>query len=346
FGRLETYMLLLALVCTVSTFTVGGGSPFLYYLFDFIYNPFLICLFVRSMPQITEKLWTISIGFLPIGAYLTINGIFEHFGPRALVWPKYILDPNIGVQFERVRGSFASAEALGGALIITFLFYTLYTTWKRRPYWAYPILFLIPGVIYLTNQRSAWVGFALCLGLLAIAKTKMRRVARIFIAASLALFLSGVATHLSFWEPQTLFSKRQETIDYRRVNNLTTLAMGMTNPIFGIGFGNFYARWPNYFGQFKEMGVQDLTDGNHNTFLGLFSEVGLAGFLPYLMILYYMLRVGIRVHAHADGFERDFALVFLFVFCNYLLGANFSDYRSGPFHTMVLFFTFGAVAAM
>ena len=348
FGKLECYMIFFAFICTVSAFMVGGGSRVLYYLFDFIYSPFVIFLLIRGIPHVADKLESISIGFLPLGAYLAINGVFEHFGPHALVWPKYILDPQIGVQFERVRGSFASSEALGGALIVTFLFYALYITWVKgkQLYWAYLILVITPGVIYTTNQRSAWVGFALCLGFLAIAKTKMRRVARTFVAVALLFFLSGVATHFSFWEKQTLFSKRQETVAYRQVNYLTTLAMGTANPIFGIGFGNFMIAWSTYFRPIEGADVADLTDGNHNTFLGLFAEVGLVGLIPYLMIFYHMFRVGVRVYANAQGFARDFSLVFLLLMATYLFGANFSDYRSGPFHNTALFLIFGAVAAM
>jgi O-antigen ligase len=348
FGRLECYMFLFAFVCTVSTFTVGGGRRVWFYLFDFIYNPLVTFLLIKSIPHIADNLKSICTGFLPIGAYLAINGIFEHFGPYALVWPKYILDPHIGIQFERVRGSFASSEALGGALTVTFLFYALYITWvgRRKRSWAYAILVITPVVIYTTNQRSAWVGFSLCLGLLALAKTKMRPLARTLVAVGVLVFLSGVAIHLSFWQSQTLFSTRQGTIDYRRVNNLTTLAMGMANPVFGVGFGNFPIEWPKYFRPIEGANVPDLTDGNHNTFLGLFAEVGLVGLIPYLMIFSFMFRVGIRVFTHGAGFARDFSLVFLLLTVNYLFGANFSDYRSGPFQNTVLFVIFGSVAAM
>src|SRR5438132_558343 len=201
-GKVEWYMLVFAFICTISAFMVGGGTRVLYYLFDFIYNPFVIFVLIKSMPHSTQKLRSISSGFLPLGAYLAINGVFEHFGPHALVWPKYILDPHIGIQFERVRGSFASSEALGGALIVTFLFYALYITLikGKKLYWTYLILLMTPGVVYMTNQRSAWGGFALCLGLLAVAKTKMRRVPRIVGAVGLLVFLSGAATHLSLCE--------------------------------------------------------------------------------------------------------------------------------------------------
>ena len=349
-GKVGCYMLLFTLICTVSSFVLGAGSHVLYYLFDFIYNPFTIFVLAKSIPHSHKKLESLSFAFLAVGAYLAINGAFEHFGPHTLVWPKYILDPHVGIQFERTRGSFASSEALGMALIMSFLFYAFYSTRVKgkKLYWAYLMMLVTAGVIYTANQRSAWVSFGLCLAILAIAKTEMKQVARVFIGFVLLGFFLGVGTHLSFWETRTLFSQRQETVSYRQANDLATLAMGMANPIFGIGFGNFKSAWPKYFRPIEgsEIEIRDLTDGNHNTFLGLFAEIGLVGFVPYLMIFCHMFRVGLRVYGREEGLAREFSLVFLLVMISYLVGANFSDYRSGRFHNTVLFLLFGAVAGI
>ena len=344
-GKVGGYMLLFTLISTVSNAVTGRGADVYHHLFDFNYNPFIIFILAKSIPHSHKKLESLSLAFLAVGAYLAINGIFERFGPHALVWPQYILDPTVGIQFERTRGSFASSEALGGALVVTFLFYALYTTRVKggKLYWAYLMTTVTAVIIYATNQRSAWVGFALCLGLLTIAKTKMRRLARIFVAVGLLVFISGVATHLSIWEKQTLFSKRQQTVKERWVDNLTTWNMGMAHPIFGVGFGNFKLLWPKYFEEIDPE-VRDLTDGNHNTFLGLFAEVGLVGLIPYLLILYHMFRVGLRVYGTGEGFEREFALLFLLAAITYVIGANFSDYRHGQFANTTLFLLFGTVA--
>src|SRR5262249_6045729 len=242
-------MLVFGAICTISALTIGAGPLLLYYVFDFIYNPLAMFILVRSIPPGTVTLESLSFGFLPLGAYLAINGVFEHFGPHALVWPKYIFDSQIGVQFERTRGSFASAEALGSALIVTFLFYGLCLA-RVRPttrFMSYLILLVTPAVIYTTNQRSAWLAFGLCLGVLAVARSEMRRVARIILVLAVLGFLSGAASHFSFWADSTLFSQRQQTVDYRFVNYATAWAMGTANPMFGVGFGNFRNVWPQYF---------------------------------------------------------------------------------------------------
>ena len=346
-GKVGWYMLLFALICTVSSYTMGAGPDVLYRLFDFNYNPVVIFLLAKSIPHSRKKLEFFSYAFLAVGAYLAINGVFERWGPHALVWPKYILDPSVGIQFYRTRGSFASSEALGQALTLCFLFYAVYASRVKgiKLYWAYLIILVTSAVIYATNQRSAWVSFGLCLVLLAITKTEMKRVARSLVAVALLAFLGGVGTHFSFWNT-TLFSRRQNTVDYRKVNNLINLEMAKANPIFGVGFGNFRSAWPKYFRSIPGSEIRDLDDGNHNTFTGLFAEVGLVGLLPYLMIFYYMFRVGLRVYSKGEGFEREFSLVFLLVVIIYIFGGNFSDYRSGQFFNTTLFLLFGTVAGI
>jgi len=341
-GKGGGYILLLALIGTVSALAVGRGAADYYRLFDFHYTPFVVFVLAGSIPHSLKKLEFLSLTFLALGAYLAINGMFERFGPHALVWPQYILDPKVGIQFERTRGSFASSEMLGAALVVTFLFYLLYSTRAEGAtrYWAYMMTPVTMVIIYATNQRAAWVGLALCSGLLALVKTHMRRVARGLVTVGLLVFLSGLASHLSIWEG-TL-----QTVRERLVNNLTTLDMGMANPIFGVGYGNFKTEWPKYFHHGVYEDVIDLTDGNHNTFLGLFAEAGLVGLIPYVLILYQMFRVGLRVYRQGEGFEREFALVFLLAALSYVIGANFSDYRNAQFCNTTIFLLFGAVASI
>jgi O-antigen ligase len=375
-GKAGYYILLFALISTVSCFVMGAGSRVLYYLFDFHYTPFVMFILAKSIPHSHQKLESLSFAFLAVGAYLVINGIFEYFGPHALLWPKYILDPSVGVkgQFGRTRGSFASSEALGWALTVTFLFYALYITRAKEQqahwaylqtrsiqqddsrmyrsvkpiYWAYLMILVTPGVIYTTNQRSTWTSFGASLVLLAIAKTEMKRMAKIFIGFLLLGFLSGVGAHFSFWKDATLFTRRQDSVNFRLVNNQTTLAMGMENPIFGVGYGSYSHSelWRKYFRPIAGIDIRDIRGGNHNTFLGLFAEVGLVGLIPYLMIFYYMFQVGLRVYRKGEGFEREFALVFLVVVIIYIICANFGDYRSGGFYNTALYLLFGTVAGI
>ena len=345
-GKGGAFTLVLALIATVSVFAVGRGAADYYRLFDFHYNPLIVFLVAKSISHSHKKLEFLSLTFLGLGAYFAINGIFERYGPHSLVWPGYILDPGVGIQFGRTRGSFAGSEALGAALVVTFLFYCLAATRSTglRRYASQVMVIVTVVIIYSANQRAAWLGLALCLGGLAVSRTNMRWGARALVAAGLLVVISGAATHLSLWE-RSLFEKRQQTVRERWVNNLTTLDMGLANPIFGVGYGNFKTEWPKYYHQIYD-DVVDLTDGNHNTFLGLFAEVGLVGLVPFLLILYQMFRTGFRVYRRSEGLEREFALIFLLAAASYVVGANFSDYRNAQFCNTAIFLLFGTVACV
>src|SRR5262249_9647288 len=54
--KVECYMLLFAVVCTMSAFVMGAGSWVLYYLFDFNYNPFIVFILTKSIPHDRRKL--------------------------------------------------------------------------------------------------------------------------------------------------------------------------------------------------------------------------------------------------------------------------------------------------
>jgi O-antigen ligase len=349
-GKVGWYTLLFALICTLSYLWVGK-SPFshvLNYLFDFIYIPFIVFVIVKDIPHHRKKIEIVSFTFLVLGSYLVINGLFERFGPHALVWPKYILDPTLGIQFGRTRGSFASSECLGVALIMTFLFYVmaLPRVEGKQRIWTWLMIGVTPIVIYTTNQRSVWMGFGVCLIILAILKSHMRRVALGLVCVVMVGFLSGAGSRFSFWENTTLFGRRQNTIDYRKVNMMVNMEMIKANPIYGVGFGNWKTAWPQYFRPIEGVDIPDLSDGNHNTFLGRFAEVGLIGFVVYLLVFYHMTRIGLRVYRKSEGLEREFALVFLCMLISYVIGANFSDYRNSPFFNTTLFLLFGMITGI
>src|SRR5438874_493548 len=145
-GKVGRYTLLLAVISTVSALVAGRGEADYYRLFDFHYNPLIIFVVAQSISHSHRKLELVSLTFLALGTYLTINGMFERYGPHALVWPQYILDPRVGVQFGRTRGSFASSEMLGAALVVAFLFYVLYSTHVEgaKRYWT---VLMIPVTI-------------------------------------------------------------------------------------------------------------------------------------------------------------------------------------------------------
>src|SRR5665811_88823 len=55
-------------------------------------------------------------GLVVLGGYLSLTTLLEMMGPKSLVFPRYILDPNYGIHVGRGRGPFADAVANGFGL--------------------------------------------------------------------------------------------------------------------------------------------------------------------------------------------------------------------------------------
>ena len=67
----------------------------------------------------TEAQRKIFLGVLvALGGYLGLTALFETVGPHALVFPRYITNPELGYHVGRARGPFLEAEANGIALFI------------------------------------------------------------------------------------------------------------------------------------------------------------------------------------------------------------------------------------
>src|SRR5260370_13354461 len=132
-------------------------------------------------------------------------------------------------------------------------------------------------------------------------------------------------------------------------NNETTFKMGMANPLTGVGYGNFSSTWIKYFGREEEELTRDLTDGNHNTYLGLFADTGFPGLALYVMLFGYLLKECFHIRRSlnpGDHFETNFALSSIGLVTITLWEALSGDLRFDPTLNAVTFLFVGITASM
>ena len=347
--RVEIYvMFLFALLCTLSWFSTGldFGSPvfrWLATLFNLIYFPFVVYLLVKntrySRAATVSLLWVIT----GIGTYLVLTAIFEHFRLDALVWPKYILDASVGVQVGRARGPFATSVTLGQWLIVTFMSTSLLIQFAKALLRFFLLYLLVPFTvlaIYFTDQRSVWLGFTAVLAITIVFGGKLRAQSLHVVLLILLTFFLGIGSKFSIYT-NTLFSRRQSTVDYRLANYRTAFKMGMSNLITGVGYGNFVHEWEAYYDPAEAEFVSGgLADGNHNTYLGLFAETGIFGSLLYVSLFLCLIRKCVSVWRHrspAEDFERDFTILAGALVVVAMNEALFSDLRFNPAGNTLLY---------
>jgi hypothetical protein len=94
-----------------------------------------------------------------VGLYLGVIAILETTGPHALVIPRYINDPHVGIHFGRARGPFVEAAGNGLSMYICIVASALaLRLWSRRR-WL-PVLTIAVcsiGIVF-TLTRQVWLG--------------------------------------------------------------------------------------------------------------------------------------------------------------------------------------------
>jgi O-antigen ligase len=354
-GAIEVCMFLFALLCTLSYLATRPDASLLRFkwlttLFNFIFLPFGIYLTAKYTRYSRAKVTVVLRTIVGIGVYLSLTGAFEHYDMSAFIWPKYIADPTVGIQWGRSRGPFPGSNPMGEWLIVVFLATSLLMPYLRAP-WRLFLQALVPltvAGIYFTDTRSVWLSFAAVLAIAIIRGGKFGVQSRLVVLLLLVTFVVGIGSKFSFNET-TLFTRRQNTVDYRLSNYQTAINMGLANPATGVGYGNFGATWDKYFGDEERQLTKDLTDGNHNTYLGLFAELGLPGLFLYVALLAGLARECLAVRrqlAPKDDFERHFSLSALSVMTVAMIEALFGDLRFDPTLNTLFFLFLGITASI
>jgi O-antigen ligase len=122
--------------------------------------------------------------------------------------------------------------------------------------------------------------------------------------------------------------------------------MFLDRPIVGFGYGNFLKYSPPYFKEMEGVALRGEGEGQHNTILGLLSELGLVGAIPYCCIFYFFLKVSYqkcRGTLRANRVEREIAATQLALLVGLLVYMQCSDIRFFNIVNYITFWMAGAV---
>ena len=352
----ERLLLLLGGILVASFFLGGAASDettskrWLGTLMSFSFYPFSVYFFVRAFPYRREFLVSMLKVICFLGIYLAFTGVFEHYEPlHWLVWPGYIMDPDLGTHFERSRGPLMESVAMGRVLTMVFGCW-LVLRLEAGAFLRKVAIVSIPvtmASVYFTNTRGPWIGFALVCLIFLIFKTPVRRTVGWLTVCIVIVAVFGVTHKFSIGE-NNLFLERQTTVTDRVVTWLVSGRMIDANPLFGIGFGRFNVEWPNYYKEFQGFDFTGF-DGSHNTFLTMAAEVGLPTFAMYFVMIFLMWRRCLRAYRQLDPglmFERTFLVMVMGILSMYVFTGWFSDLRWNTVQNTLMFLILGVVAAM
>jgi O-antigen ligase len=301
---------------------------------------------------ITRTLW-IFAGF---GAYLTFTALCEHHQIRSLIWPKFIADSSVGLNYGRARGPFAEAFAM--ALTLSFLFFVILflarrcRTPMRILLWIFDLFVLL--AIYFTYTRTAYVCLAVSLAVwLWLVAGRLRRTAAMSIIA--AALIAAVAVN---WA--TVSSKERTAGGLAEMRSIVgriavsrmALRLAVEEPLLGVGFGHYRQAV-----KYRQMDVASTTSvyaRNLNqsvAVLAVLCETGLVGLILYLAVFFALLVPSIRLYRRciprANGFiSRDFVVLFWILYLQTALMSVTADPSYYPYTTGLLMFFAGLVAGL
>jgi putative inorganic carbon (hco3(-)) transporter len=221
-----------------------------------------------------------------VGLYLAVTSFFEALGLTALVYPRYISDPAIGIHVGRARGPFLEAVGNGTAIYIGLVAAviaarTWHGRWQRNV--ASVTALLCAGSLVFTLTRSVWVGSAAATVVTMLAHPQLRRWL-LPVAVGAALMTAGtIAVVPGLGENVQTRESSQGPIWDRLNLSRAALNMAEAMPLVGFGWERFKVVGTDYFQQ----GDFPLTAGVgvnvHSAYLSNLAELGLAGTSLWLL---------------------------------------------------------------
>jgi O-antigen ligase len=254
---------------------------------------FLLAPVIFSAPRYRKALLASLVG---VGLYLALTSLFEVTGAKALVFPRYISDPSLGIHADRARGPFLEAVGNGTALYCGLVASVVAaSTWKGR--WQRGIALVtaalcVPALVF-TLTRSIWLGAIVASTLTVAAHPTLRRW---LVPAALGAVLLGAASIAAIpgLDERVQARESQQEPIWDRLN-LSRAALNMLDerPLFGFGWNSFTTVGTNYF----EQGDFPLTAGVgtfvHSAYLSNLAELGLVGTSLWLLGLLLAVRLAL-----------------------------------------------------
>ncbi len=299
---IEMTMMAFVLICVVSMIRNGFlrtspffPSPWFVFITGYLF-PFIVYVYAKNYIRNEYQVQLILHSLFFFGIYLCLIAPFEYFDLRKFVFPKFINDPEISsLHLERARGPLLNAAFNGVGILIGFIS-GLHLLDKKtgftRVFYQASLLLFFPAVFF-TLTRSVYLGLLITLLIfLGWYKTSFSKWKLISLPLALLLIVGVVNS------PRLLSTDRREGGVYQvdEVNIRFALLeksyfLFSERPLMGIGLAQFIpASTRSYKGRTTFIAEEAGTQFQHNHLLGIATELGLEGFIVYLVLIFLILR--------------------------------------------------------
>ncbi len=249
-----------------------------------------------------------------MGIYLGVTAIFEMVGLAHLVFPSYIADPDVGIQYGRARGPFVESEADGLVMLACAAAGALVALRGRGVWRLLGSLAFAACLVgcFLTLTRSIWIGCVLGFLLVGVTSPRMRKVMPVLAgvgAVGVVLALQVVpGLH------QDVSSRGSDALSVmdRQNTNAAALRIIRAHPLAGVGWMRFLDVGEEWVRQSDDYPITNVHIEVHNVVLSRAAELGVPGAALWIgTVLAGPLAAGFRKQR---GDLEDWRLVFLGTF--------------------------------
>lgn len=319
------------------------------------FAPVVGFMFAKEFIEEDKQLRFIMLTFVAVSVYFWITCIGEKFEISAIVWPKEILDRDVGISwFGRSRGPFLQ-PGLTGQFLGWFIMAQVFLLTRRSSNALK--FFLIANVVlctiglFLTYTRGPWLATVVGLAAMAALRPQYRRILGAVLVAGLLM----VATNALRPRSDEFLGERMgntSTIENRLGFLAAATRMIHDEPLFGIGYFRYMDELPEYNrGTYIPMyGFVPRGAGAgvpiHDIYIGRAAEEGLvsiAVFVALMTVLFRHFWQRWRAATGSGWFDRDFLALYAGVMVSYFVNGMTLDYRYFDFVNVLPFFLSGIV---
>ncbi len=303
-------------------------------LFEGFVIPVLVLYLARSIPHTftTSRSACTILSFL-LG-YLILTAFLEHFHLDWFIFPRYILDPSVGLHSERARGPVINAAENGGiiAILIIFGLHQASYSFKGRLRWLMSLCLVLSGIpaLWFTETRGPWLAFTAGL-LVMLCHNRCRSVVLLFGAASVlsaaaAIYVVPSASNMVSTQLLPQRTDTDDTAEFRRDLYRESLVAFQERPIIGWGLGTFTSE-DSLFQGFSRSST--LASGvQHDTIVAIATEAGLIGAILYISFIVTVALSLLKLRRTSRLLERkDFCVMCLAAFSVFVVNGMFADCR-------------------
>ncbi len=352
-GLLDVAIALLLVVLTASTFAhdfrYHENLPLSRLLF-FNWMPIGVYFVVRYCRVDSRDLRFLLLSLASLGLYLALTGIAEWRNWSVLVFPKYIMSPNVQEFLGRRRGPFLNPIVDGTFMIAGWL--ALMSFWPKASLWWCAVILMGSLVflagIYATLTRSVWISLFVCVGGTAwiLASTRAKGVLVIGSAVAAAVVLVFLRGDLNSFKRDKYVTEEEmsESVSLRPLLAQVAWKMFLDKPLLGHGFGQYTAAKRLYHQQVTDEPLKKvLPYTQHNVLLSYLTETGAVGgsLLLAIWALFGWTAWKVFRDPNRDRPSRAMGVISLSVLLCYAINGMFHDVSIMPMFGSLYYLTMG-----